>query len=99
MSGRPVFRGTRVPVQTLIEHLESGHSIDYFLKGFPSVTGEQATAAAELFDRDDYAFLEYGVTEQELHAFVTRTNEQIARERKAGAMTRYSGDLEADLRE
>ncbi len=49
MSGRPVFKGTRVPVQTLIEHLASGHSVDYFLDGFPSVTREQAIAAAELF--------------------------------------------------
>ncbi len=48
MSGKPVFKGTRVPVQTLIEHLESGCSIDYFLDGFPSVSREQAIAAAEL---------------------------------------------------
>ncbi len=34
----PVFRGTRVPVQTLIEYLEAGETIDEFLDGFPSVT-------------------------------------------------------------
>ena len=40
MGGTPVFCGTRVPVQTLIEYLEAGDSIDEFLEGFPSVTRE-----------------------------------------------------------
>ena len=47
MSGTPVFCGTRVPVQTLIEYLEAGDSIDEFLKGFPSVTREQVVAFLE----------------------------------------------------
>ena len=38
MSGTPVFCGTRVPVQTLIEYLDAGDSINEFLEGFPSVT-------------------------------------------------------------
>jgi uncharacterized protein (DUF433 family) len=42
MGGAPVFRGTRVPVQTLLDYLEAGDSIDEFLRGFPSVTREQA---------------------------------------------------------
>lgn len=46
---------------------------------------------------DDYALREYGVTEQELDRFVKRTNRQIARERKAGTIKRYTGDLEADI--
>ncbi len=41
MGGTPVFCGTRVPVQTLIEYLEAGDSIDEFLAGFPSVTRQQ----------------------------------------------------------
>jgi uncharacterized protein (DUF433 family) len=41
MGGTPVFRGTRVPVQTLLDYLEAGDSIDEFLEGFPSVTREQ----------------------------------------------------------
>jgi uncharacterized protein (DUF433 family) len=41
MSGAPVFCGTRVLVQTLLDHLEAGDSIDEFLIGFPSVTREQ----------------------------------------------------------
>lgn len=41
MGGTPVFAGTRVPVQTLIEYLEGGESIDDFLEGFPSVRREQ----------------------------------------------------------
>ncbi len=41
MGGTPVFSGTRVPVQTLLDYLESGESIDDFLTGFPSVNREQ----------------------------------------------------------
>jgi uncharacterized protein (DUF433 family) len=47
MSGTPVFRGTRVPVQTLIEYLEGGDSIDEFLEGFPTVTRAQVIAFLE----------------------------------------------------
>ncbi len=47
LSGTPVFTGTRVPVQTLIEYLEGGESIDDFLAGFPSVTREQVIAFLE----------------------------------------------------
>lgn len=38
MSGAPVFAGTRVPVQTLLEYLEAGETIDDFLEGFPTVS-------------------------------------------------------------
>lgn len=41
MSGTPVFAGTRVPVQTLMDHLEGGQTIDDFLAGFPTVKREQ----------------------------------------------------------
>jgi uncharacterized protein (DUF433 family) len=41
MGGTPVFCGTRVPVQTLLDCLEAGDSIDEFLAGFPSVTRER----------------------------------------------------------
>jgi uncharacterized protein (DUF433 family) len=41
MGGTPVFLGTRVPVQTLIDYLEAGETIDEFLTGFPSVTRDQ----------------------------------------------------------
>jgi uncharacterized protein (DUF433 family) len=47
MGGAPVFSGTRVPVQTLIDYLECGDSIDDFLEGFPSVTREQVIAFLE----------------------------------------------------
>ena len=36
--GTPVFTGTRVPIQSLIDHLKAGDSLDYFLEGFPSVS-------------------------------------------------------------
>jgi len=41
MGATPVFAGTRVPVQTLLDHLEAGESIDDFLAGFPGVTRQQ----------------------------------------------------------
>jgi uncharacterized protein (DUF433 family) len=41
MGGTPVFRGTRVPVQTLLDYIEGGESIDDFLDGFPSVSRAQ----------------------------------------------------------
>lgn len=47
MGGTPVFPGTRVPVQTLLDYLEAGDSIDEFLAGFPSVTREQVIAFLE----------------------------------------------------
>ena len=46
--GTPVFRGTRVPVQSLFDYLEGGETLDYFLDQFPSVSKEQALAALDL---------------------------------------------------
>ena len=46
--GTPVFRGTRVPVQSLFDYLEGGETIDEFLKQFPSVSKDQARAALSL---------------------------------------------------
>lgn len=47
MGGTPVFAGTRVPVQTLLDYLEAGESIDDFLTGFPSVSREQVISFLE----------------------------------------------------
>lgn len=47
MGGTPVFAGTRVPVQTLLDYLEAGESIDDFLSGFPTVSREQVIAFLE----------------------------------------------------
>ena len=47
MGGCAVFRGTRVPVQTLLDYLEAGESLDAFLAGFPSVTREHVIAFLE----------------------------------------------------
>ena len=44
MSGTPVFAGTRVPIQTLLDYIEGGDSIDVFLDGFPTVKREQVIA-------------------------------------------------------
>jgi len=48
MSGEPCFRGTRVPVQTLIDHWEEGATIEEFLTDFPTVSREQAVAFIRL---------------------------------------------------
>ena len=47
MGGTPVFYRTRVPIQTLLDYLEAGESIDDFLEGFPSVTRQQVIAFLE----------------------------------------------------
>ena len=46
-SGTPVFRGTRVPVKTLFDHLKAGEPLQLFLDDFPSVTRELAVAVLE----------------------------------------------------
>lgn len=47
MGGTPVFSGTRVPIQTLLDYLEAGESINDFLEGFPSVSREQVISFLE----------------------------------------------------
>ena len=47
MGGAPVFTGTRVPVQTLLDYLEAGETIDDFLEGFPSVSKAQVVSFLE----------------------------------------------------
>ena len=47
MGGAPVFTGTRVPVQNLVDYLEGGESIDDFLAGFPTVKREQVIGFIE----------------------------------------------------
>jgi len=48
LSGTPVFAGTRVPVQTLVDYLEGGDSLGDFLKDFPSVSRNHAIAVLDL---------------------------------------------------
>ena len=47
LGGTAVFSGTRVPVQTLLDYLEAGDSIDEFLEGFPAVSRSQVVAFLE----------------------------------------------------
>ena len=47
MGGTPVFAGTRVPVQTMLDYLEAGETIDDFLEGFPTVTRDQVISLLE----------------------------------------------------
>jgi uncharacterized protein (DUF433 family) len=52
MSGTPVFVGTRVPVESLFDHLKAGDSIEVFLDGFPSVKREQVVKVLELVEHE-----------------------------------------------
>ena len=47
MHGTPVFRGTRVPAQTLFDYIEGGETLEDFLKGFPTVSRELALQALD----------------------------------------------------
>ena len=47
MGGEPVFRGTRVPVKSLFDHLSAGGSVETFLNDFPGVTREQVQIVLE----------------------------------------------------
>lgn len=47
MGGQPVFAGTRVPIETLFDHLESGVPLDEFITDFPSVSRQQAVDLLE----------------------------------------------------
>lgn len=48
LGGQPVFKNTRVTVQTLFDHLEKGETLDSFLMDFPTVTKEQSVAVIEI---------------------------------------------------
>jgi uncharacterized protein (DUF433 family) len=51
LGGQPVFKGTRVPVEVLFDHLEAGVSLDEFLDDFPTVSKDQAIAALDIANR------------------------------------------------
>lgn len=51
LGGQPVFKNTRVPIESLFMHLEKGISLDEFLEDFPSVSREQATAILVLAEK------------------------------------------------
>ena len=48
LAGTPVFKGTRVPIESMFDHLEGGASLDAFLEDFPSVSREQAAKVLAL---------------------------------------------------
>jgi antitoxin (DNA-binding transcriptional repressor) of toxin-antitoxin stability system len=81
----------RVNLSSLLKRASRGEDIG-ILHGDQVIALRPVTVHA-----DDYALREYGVTEKELDRFVKRTNRQIIRERKAGKIKKYSGNLEADL--
>lgn len=51
LGGQPVFKGTRVPIESLFSHLEKGISLDDFLEDFPSVTKQQAVKVLEIAEK------------------------------------------------
>jgi uncharacterized protein (DUF433 family) len=51
LGGQPVFKGTRVPVESLFDHLEAGVSLDEFLADFPTVSKEQAIALLDIANK------------------------------------------------
>ena len=51
LGGQTVFKGTRVPIESLFDHLEAGISLDAFLEDFPTVTKDQAIAILELANK------------------------------------------------
>ena len=51
LSGQPVFKGTRVPIETLFLHLEKGVSLDEFLEDFPTVSKEQAISVLGIAEK------------------------------------------------
>jgi antitoxin (DNA-binding transcriptional repressor) of toxin-antitoxin stability system len=81
----------RVNLTSLLKRAAKGEDIGI-------LHGDQVIALRPVtVHSDDYALREYGVTEEELDRFVKRTKRRIARARKAGTMTIYSGKLEADI--
>jgi uncharacterized protein (DUF433 family) len=65
MGGQPVFKGTRVPIETLFDHLEDGVSIDEFIQDFDTVSKDQVMAIMEIASK----LLSSGKI-NELYAFV-----------------------------
>jgi len=57
LSGTLCFRGTRVPIQALIDHIEGNSTLENFLEGFPSVTRQQAVQFIELAKDNLLAFV------------------------------------------
>jgi len=87
MSGEPCFKGTRVPVQALIDHIEGNSTLEDFLKAFPSVTREQAIRFIELAKENLLACL--SVEED----WLAETREEIAAEVQEGWDAARKGEL------
>ena len=51
LGGQPVFKGTRVPIESLFMHLEKGISVEEFLEDFPTVTKSQVIAILEIAEK------------------------------------------------
>ncbi|MEO6839043.1 MAG: DUF433 domain-containing protein [Ginsengibacter sp.] len=51
LGGQPVFKGTRVPVESLFDHLEAGVTLDEFLDDFPTVSKDQVVALLDIANK------------------------------------------------
>ncbi|HEX8342921.1 MAG TPA: DUF433 domain-containing protein [Tepidisphaeraceae bacterium] len=56
LGGTPCFRGTRVPIQNLIDHVKHNRPLDEFFVDFPSVTREQVAAVLDIFANNLYRY-------------------------------------------
>ena len=65
LGGTPVFKGTRVPIKSLVDHLKAGDSLEDFLGGFPSVSREQAQVFLDLAQESLLKEIEYAHFDKE----------------------------------
>jgi len=96
LGGTPVFRGTRVPIQTLFDYLEGGERLEEFLEGFPTVSREAAVAALEeakhlLLARSQMRILIDECIDERFRNSLSGHDSQIAR--YAGLAGLKNGDL------
>ena len=82
----------RANLSSLLKRAAKGEDIGILLRDQVIIALRPVTVHS-----DNYALQEYGLTDQELDRFVKRMDKRIARDRKAGKMTLFSGDIEADI--
>lgn len=63
LGGQPVFKGTRVPVESLFDHIEAGVSLDEFLEDFPTVSKEQAIALLTIANKNKLESINRGLAD------------------------------------
>lgn len=80
LGGQPVFKGTRVPVESLFDHLEAGVPLDEFLDDFPTVSKEQAIALLDITNKNKIESINRGLAD--IAAGRVQNHDQIMEEFK-----------------